>query len=430
MAPSNASRPHPVTRQRLPYARTATHAAPEEQALLLQFVVLSLLLHILVVLVFGSRVSGSDRRGDGASGALDVTLRRLSPERGSGFTLAPGADSPLPGSALLRRLRAVPAAAVPSAAPVPATAPPGDARPAPETAPPEVRPAPEAVPVTPPPAFEALPRLDRNAPEEVDRPLTPPVAPPPIERIAPAKSTPDLLPPLELPPPAPIERITPAKVKPDLLPPLELPPPAPIERIAPAKVKPDLLPPLELPAREMPLAAPIERVTPPGIERELAPPGAGAAPKSEPVDTAPRAPRAAPAASATDRLPAHEAPARSGPSPAAAAPRARDGIPDAEEEAFKPRGDVGAPASAPTGVPRLDLEATRRRAREIASEAPGSRGLLPLLPSPPAETRKPNLADAIAKAAKPDCRTAYAELGLLAIPPLVASTVGNGGCRW
>ena len=37
---------------------------------------------------------------------------------------------------------------------------------------------------------------------------------------------------------------------------------------------------------------------------------------------------------------------------------------------------------------------------------------------------------AIAKAAKPDCRTAYAELGLLAIAPLVASTVGNGGCRW
>ena len=35
-----------------------------------------------------------------------------------------------------------------------------------------------------------------------------------------------------------------------------------------------------------------------------------------------------------------------------------------------------------------------------------------------------------AKAAKPDCRTAYAGMGLLAVVPLVASSVGNGGCRW
>jgi hypothetical protein len=221
----------------------------------------------------------------------------------------------------------------------------------------------------------------------------------PIERIAPATSRPDLLPPLEVPPPVPIERIAPATSRPDLLPPLEVPPPVPIERIAPASSRPDL----------------------------LSPPGAGAAPAPRTVDTAPRA---APAGGAADRPVAREAPARSESSSAGAAPRPRSGIPDAEEEAFKPRGDVGAAPSDPTGVPRLDLEATRRRAREIASETPGSRGLLPLVPSPPAEARKPSLAEAMAKAAKPDCRNAYAELGLLAIPPLIASSVGNGGCRW
>jgi hypothetical protein len=31
---------------------------------------------------------------------------------------------------------------------------------------------------------------------------------------------------------------------------------------------------------------------------------------------------------------------------------------------------------------------------------------------------------------KPDCRNAYAGMGLLAVPALVASTIGDGGCRW
>ena len=41
-----------------------------------------------------------------------------------------------------------------------------------------------------------------------------------------------------------------------------------------------------------------------------------------------------------------------------------------------------------------------------------------------------SMADAIDKAQKPDCRDAYAAMGLLAVVPLVASTAGNGGCRW
>jgi hypothetical protein len=45
--------------------------------------------------------------------------------------------------------------------------------------------------------------------------------------------------------------------------------------------------------------------------------------------------------------------------------------------------------------------------------------------------RRDKLAEDIAKAAKPDCRTAYAGMGLLAVVPLVASSVSsNGGCNW
>jgi len=487
MAPSRTSR-HPVTTRRLPAVRPANRAAPEQQALLFQFVALSLLLHVLMVLVFGSRIAGSERRGDGASGSLDVTLRRLSPESGSGFTLAPGADTRLPGSALLRLLRGA------SPAPVPAPVPPGDARPAAVTAPPEARtagtperatrpeaapPAPEAAPSAAPPAFEALPQLDRSAPEEVDKPLTPPAAAPPIERerapaiappvrevpvaapvlqepVPPPKREPLAAPPPEVAPrevplPAPIEQVAPR----------EVPLPAPIERMAPATVKPEPAPPAEL--TPVPPTVPSERVTLPAIEREPTPPvdvpvprkapleatplpervapkteravlpAAETAPKSDAVDAAPRAQPAAPPAPAAQRPPTpieRMAPARPGVSPAESAPRPRLGIPDADEEAFKPRGDALAPPSEPGGAPRIDLEATRRRAREITSETSGSPGLLPVVPPPPTAARKPNLADAIAKAAKPDCRTAYADLGLLAVAPLVASTVGNGGCRW
>ena len=89
-----------------------------------------------------------------------------------------------------------------------------------------------------------------------------------------------------------------------------------------------------------------------------------------------------------------------------------------------------APAPTPGSEPRLDLDATRRRAREIASEGRGSPGVLNLVPPPPPEAKKFDLGEAIAKAAKPDCRNAYADLGFLALPPLIASTVGNGGCNW
>jgi hypothetical protein len=94
---------------------------------------------------------------------------------------------------------------------------------------------------------------------------------------------------------------------------------------------------------------------------------------------------------------------------------------------FKPRRDVAAPPGE-SGAPRIDMEAARQRAREIASETTSTRGILPALPPPPERLSKES--NALEKAVKPDCRTAYAGMGLLAVPVLVASTIGDGSCRW
>src|SRR5262249_32600053 len=97
---------------------------------------------------------------------------------------------------------------------------------------------------------------------------------------------------------------------------------------------------------------------------------------------------------------------------------------------FKSRGDGATPATTTDDAPHLDLQATRQRARDIASGS-AYRGIAPVIPPPPPVERKSKLAEAIEKAAKPDCATAYSGMGLLAVVPLAVATVSdNGGCRW
>ena len=81
------------------------------------------------------------------------------------------------------------------------------------------------------------------------------------------------------------------------------------------------------------------------------------------------------------------------------------------------------------GAPRIDLDAARARAREVAREGSGNRALLPF-PMPPAPERKTREQLAIEKAWKPDCKDAYKGLGLLAVVPLIANEIGEGSCRW
>jgi hypothetical protein len=90
--------------------------------------------------------------------------------------------------------------------------------------------------------------------------------------------------------------------------------------------------------------------------------------------------------------------------------------------------DVATPASnAASAVPRLNLELSRPRGGELSRGS--ARGALPLLPRPPEVDDK--LAREIEKAAKTDCRKAYAGAGLLAVVPLAADALGKaGGCKW
>src|SRR5204863_47367 len=255
-----------VNPQRRP-ARPASRSFASDQPTLLQFVLLSMLLHVLLIVLFGNPTGGA-RRNEGWPGPLDVTLRRLSPEAGPSFRLAPG------------------------------------------TAPAQRAP------------LQAPRRLERSAPEEIDQRLTPPAAAPAkIERVAPPQSERQLAPPVVVP-----NRALPAA------------PAAAIERVAPPQIEREVAPPVELPPRAVPAAPPVERVAP------------------------------------------AVAPARPQALPAAPVPPSRFGAPDADEEIFKPRRDVGA---TPSEAPRIDLDAARKKAaREIAREGSGSRGVF-TVPSPP-----------------------------------------------
>jgi hypothetical protein len=452
-----------------PSVRSRIARLSEESPLLLQFVLLSMLLHMLVVLMFGTATLGGARRGDGWLGPLDVTLRQLSPERGSGFTLAPGAEAQPPGAALLRRMEGAaksPAATKQVTTAAPAAAPESsNATPAPTPSPPsvEVREVVPEISLTPRPTpADALPRLDRSAPEEVDKPLAAPAVTPP--KVAPQDFT--------LPPVAPLERIVPPKLERQLAHPVELRPrevpvapgappaalkpreeetpvPAPIEKAVPVKVEREEAPAVEAKPRDMPVpqAVPIERIAPAPIERTLSPsielpapdkapveaavparalPTPAPAPARESAQTVQPAPRAAPIDVAPAGAPGRSPAART--ETPASGDRIRFGAPSVEDEIFGTKRD--APAAESGAPPAVTVESMKKRAREIAAEGSGSRGVLNMIPPPPVE-KKDKLAEDIAKAAKPDCRTAYAGLGLLAVVPLVASSVGNnGGCNW
>jgi hypothetical protein len=76
--------------------------------------------------------------------------------------------------------------------------------------------------------------------------------------------------------------------------------------------------------------------------------------------------------------------------------------------------------------PQLDVDAMRKRAAQLGV---GNRAVLPF-PMPADPERKTKEQIAIEKARKPDCRNAYAGLGLLAVVPLIANEFGEGNCRW
>ena len=380
--PTSAYRP----RSRAPAA--PTHWREEQQwherPGVAQFIYLSMLLHAVAILLFGAPPGGS-RDGRAMWSSIDVRL------------VAPAAPVEIP-------------------APMPAIEP------------------------------GVLPKLDREF-RPARRIVTPQVVvPSPMQRINPPQMKLEKMlsaPKIDVAPaPAPPPAASPPKV--------EAPPAAPIA--VPAPLAP-IVP--RLPTVERTLVEPPRIVAP--IARPVAPPVKEAQPVEVPVPRVetPLVPAlpAAPALPVIDRVP-ELAPKVAAPPPPVAEPVTPKSespatpTPDApmsREELFKPRAPAlpapapAAPAAAapprraaddydPT-KPSVDLDAARRRASQLAREGTGQRALLPFpMPAPP--ERKTKTEEALEKARKPDCRTAYKDMGLLAAVPLLANEFGEGTCRW
>jgi len=103
--------------------------------------------------------------------------------------------------------------------------------------------------------------------------------------------------------------------------------------------------------------------------------------------------------------------------------------PTPEEELFKPRKPGNEVESVmPVGkAPRI-VPNEAKPDTAIARRPDTRKGVLNLFPPPPEKESK--LGRDIQKAAQPDCRNAYAGMGLLAAPFLLWDSVTDTGCRW
>ena len=381
---------------------------PIDPVPLAQFVLLSMLLHGLAITLFGAPAGGS-REGRAMWGSLEVTL------------LGPPREAP----AVPRLEREASVMPAPPRAPAPPKA---------------VPPAPPAEPVpladsAAPPTVEPLafpPLLDRLAPAErpldlpelkiplpaeAPKPAPPTPIPAPIEPITPrVLPTPMETPAIPVPVPA-VPRAPAARVEPIPLEPI----PAPIEPLAP-RVLPT---PLEAPALPTP---PVERV-PLEVPAIPVPRADAIVPRSE---SSPATSTGQPEVRETPAPPAPQPQQRAPASPAERAPATAPRVPaEAAPSPFRtpPAARPGAESSYDPTAPSLDTDALRRRAAQLGREGTGNRALLPFpMPAPP--EKKGKMETAIEKARKPDCRTAYAEMGLLAVVPLIANEFGEGSCRW
>ena len=390
---------------------------------LAQWLLLSILLHVLGILLFGAPAGGS-REGRAMFGSLSVVIMPAAPPAPE-LRLAPELSlTPLKPQARVERL-------------------------------------PRPVPV-PPPQLGITKKME----------AAPVVVPKVIDRLVPAERKPDVVPPPQVPLPTPPQEAPPPAIVQEASPPAvvqEAPPPAVVQEApAPVAVEPAPAPmptpppPAPAPVIEAkPIEAPALPVTPPAppapqVERAPpvavpaptpAPPVEVQAPKpvpAEPIRSAPPLPepvREPPKAEAREPPPQpREAPREPPPVQPAPAPVQRV-APKIEPpaSAFRPRvpgPDIAAPAPGappdydPTAAPpSVDLDGARRRAGQLAREGTGNRALLPFA-MPPVQKPKSKMESAIENARKPDCRTAYKDLGLAAVVPLIANEFGEGNCRW
>ena len=473
------------------HTTSALSMAPIARPAFERFIVLSLLLHMLAMALFGDAQGGAAARGERLWGAFRATLVSNANETAPVLKLARTVE---PGSLPARQLPENPP---PSISSVPTRVEPIT----PASSPGEVSATTQAgAPLAPPkpgklPTAEVLPYLAKEvAKPETSFVVSPPSSMPDV--VAPAADKPRLAPLTPLQNAAPVVQSVSAPQPleeaplPPLLP-LPLPLPAPtIERApAPAQLLPRILPvaptpelaplvpatierqyapvaeplPRLLPVAPAPASAPIT-LAPARIERDYAPIADLLAPLTPVVPTVPSkrelapyvvpkmepeaipvtlptmdpsaetvvrpAPRETPLAST--EIMQREPPTRNEPesapgtvAPAQAVTSGAPADPLASRRELSPPLPPVAPAA-----PRLDLDAMRNRARNMRSEGSGPRTVFQF-PTPPPEAIKSKDAKIFDKALKrPDCRDAYAGLGLAAVVPLVADAITNKGCKW
>jgi hypothetical protein len=431
--------------------------------LLREFVLLSLMLHILLIVLFGDATGGGARRGEKLWGALTVTVQGMLQNRddGPGLKIDRGATS-IPRPEV--DVRSAPVSPEPSV-PARETREPVQAE--------EFRPA-EAEVLPAPAQPVEMPSLIAK---DVDKAVTDfVVSKPSVDRA--------LVPTIQAPPIEQAPRETPAVVAPVVPTPVVIAP-AP-EPLAPIKIAPLLTAPLvplkqmEIKPRAEPPAPPILQPEPPrpSVEREVIKPVI-VAPEVKPRDTVQPAlpttapmppaptitvppiapPVAAPVAPAPREIPAAPAPAlnepaqraevakppkieseaatsAASPAPPKAVPSRQPigapsgtptGTPNSDNDLFKPRGDAATSATGKS--PSIDLDAVRRRARELSGDGAGRSVFpFPVAPPPKPKSKEQQAFDKALK--KNDCRDAYAGLGLAAVVPLVIDAVRDDGCKW
>ena len=425
-----------------------------------QFVLLSAMLHVLVVILFGDTTGGDVRRGEKLWGAFTVTVQGLMTDSAVGLKL----DRSTTLMQSRREMQPVPASpGIPSTNREARVSTPAE----------NPQPAEDVAPSAPTPAFEMPPVISTDVEKAVtefvvpkpsaDRVyaqptppakeapgaalvVPPPPTPPPVVAPAPLPVAPPpvegtIVPPVPVvvpvesrsrveaiatPIPAPLpEAGMPVVAAPDPKPrevvtPIVQPvqPAAPAPAIPAREIVPPIVSPAEPKPREIPAPAP---VAPPALSEPPARAEAPAAPKIErevvKAAAPPAASVAAPAAPTTTPI--------GTPVGKAAADRdlLKPGI-----DATRPSTDALAPALGK--APGLDLDAVRRRAREISSGGTGPRTVFPF-PGTPPQKPKSKEQQAFDKALmKNDCRDAYADMGLAAVVPLVLSAVREDGCKW
>ncbi|MBL8525043.1 MAG: hypothetical protein JNN20_15245 [Betaproteobacteria bacterium] len=450
-----------------------------------RYVVLSILLHTLAFALLGD--TGGERGTPGrggtrpAPGGFQATLQ-AAPNREVVATAPTRSAEPS-----RRRTRSTTAEkntqdSLPPTAPIPA---PTDAAAAPATTPtlaipteplmpplistpvekamsdfvvPQVTESKEAAPM-PVRSLEPLPKLEPIAPPKSDRAIAVPAELiPRLAPITPPKPTTETALPAELIPR--LAPIAPVKIERESALPAELVPRlAPLttpkinsETAVPAELVPRLAP-IETPRIKTDAAVPAELVprlaplTTPKVEREIAVP-AELIPRLAPITAPPAMESLSPATIERPAVTTAPSAAAASPAPARndAATNNRQAAPNAPGSASNrpaapgPDGDIfgsraGTPGASGTGTPppRIDLDAVRQRARELAGESAGPRTLLPfptVKPKDDAKTRT-QTQQAFDKALKrPDCRDVYANMGLAAVVPLVVDAVTEKGCKW